>query len=179
VGGRHLRRLFAEQLGASPLAVAQTRRTHFAKRMIEETTLSMTQIAFATGYNSVRSFNAAVRGSFDRTPSEVRRHAHTPNSPANDGAVTLRLSYREPLDWRGLLGESTGDSIDRVLRTVDRLNRPDSSGRRRVRIHAIGFPTIFSQARFGENTGVHFAMLMRLLCERNGGAFVALNSLKP
>ncbi len=48
-----------------------------------------------------------------------------------------------------------------------------------MRIHAIGFPTIFSQARFGENTGVRFATLMRLLCERNGGAFVALNSLKP
>jgi hypothetical protein len=75
--------------------------------------------------------------------------------------------------------ELTGDSIDRVLRTVDRLNRPDASGQRRVRIHAVGFPTIFSQARFGENTGVRFATLMRLLCERNGGAFVALNSLKP
>ena len=49
---------------------------------------------------------------------------------------------------------------------MDRLNRPDQSGERRVRIHAIGFPTIFSQARFGENTGVRFAMLMRLLCEQ-------------
>ncbi len=47
------------------------------------------------------------------------------------------------------------------------------------RIHAIGFTTIFSQARFGENTGVRFAPLVRLLCERNGGACVALNSLTP
>jgi hypothetical protein len=75
--------------------------------------------------------------------------------------------------------EFTGDSIDRVLKTVDRLNRPDRSGQRKVRIHAIGFPTIFSQARYGENTGVRFATLMRLLCEQNGGAFVALNSLTP
>ena len=75
--------------------------------------------------------------------------------------------------------EFTGDSIDRVLETVDRLNRPDETGERKVRIHAIGFPTIFSQARYGENTGVRFATLMRLLCERNGGAFVALNSLTP
>jgi hypothetical protein len=75
--------------------------------------------------------------------------------------------------------EFTGDSVDDVLRTVERLNHPDRSGQRRVRIHAIGFPTIFTQARFGETTGVRFAMLMRLLCEQNGGAFVALNSLKP
>jgi hypothetical protein len=53
------------------------------------------------------------------------------------------------------------------------------TGERKVRIHAIGFPTVFSQARYGENTGVRFATLMRLLCERNGGAFVALNSLTP
>ena len=53
--------------------------------------------------------------------------------------------------------EFTSDSVDDVLRTVERLNRPDRSGQRRVRIHAIGFPTIFSQARYGENTGVRFA----------------------
>ena len=76
--------------------------------------------------------------------------------------------------------EFTGDSIDRVLREGGPgLNRPDESGERKVRIHAIGFPTIFTQARYGENTGVRFATLMRLLCERNGGAFVALNSLTP
>jgi hypothetical protein len=75
--------------------------------------------------------------------------------------------------------EFTGDSIDRVLKTVDHLNRPDRAGERKVRIHAIGFPTIFSQARYGETTGIRFATLMRLLCEQNGGAFVALNSLTP
>ena len=62
---------------------------------------------------------------------------------------------------------------------VPRINRPDSKGERKVRIHAVGFPTIFSQARYGKNTGVRFATLMRLLCERNGGAFVALNDLTP
>jgi AraC family transcriptional regulator of adaptative response / DNA-3-methyladenine glycosylase II len=103
VGDRHLRRLFAKQLGASPLAVAQTRRVHFAKRMIEETNLSMNHIAFAAGYGNVRRFNAAVRRSFDRTPSEIRKRAHTSGRPAHGGTVTLCLSYREPLDWGGLL----------------------------------------------------------------------------
>jgi hypothetical protein len=72
--------------------------------------------------------------------------------------------------------EFTGDSIDDVLATVDRLNRRDASGQRKVRIHGIGFPTLFSQSQFPESTGVRFSMLMRLLCERNGGAFVGLNS---
>jgi hypothetical protein len=75
--------------------------------------------------------------------------------------------------------EFTGDSIDQVLREVDRLNRRDVSGERKVRIHAIGFPTLFDQSQYPETTGIRFATLMRLLCEQNGGAFVALNSLVP
>jgi hypothetical protein len=75
--------------------------------------------------------------------------------------------------------EFTGDSIDEVLDQVDRLNRRDASGQRKVRIHAIGFPTLFSQSQFPESTGVRFAMLMRLLCERNGGAFVGLDDTTP
>jgi hypothetical protein len=73
--------------------------------------------------------------------------------------------------------EFTGDSIDSVLDTVDRLNRRDASGRRRVRIHGIGFPTMFEVSAI-EGTGIRFATLMRLMCERNDGAFVALNSLR-
>jgi hypothetical protein len=75
--------------------------------------------------------------------------------------------------------EFTGDSVDEVLEEVERLNRKDARGERKVRIHAIGFPTLFDQSQFPETTGVRFAMLMRLLCERNGGAFVALNGLAP
>jgi hypothetical protein len=74
--------------------------------------------------------------------------------------------------------EFTGPSIDRVLTTVDRLNA--RGGReRRVRIHAIGFPTLFGLGGSDENTTVRFAMLMRALCERNGGTFVGLNSTSP
>jgi hypothetical protein len=75
--------------------------------------------------------------------------------------------------------EFTGDSIDEVLDEVDHLNRRDARGQRKVRIHGIGFPTLFSQSQFPETTGIRFAMLMRVLCERNGGAFVALNSTEP
>lgn len=74
--------------------------------------------------------------------------------------------------------EFTGPSIERVLTTVDYMNA--RGGReRRVRIHAIGFPTLFGQGGSDENTTVRFAMLMRALCERNGGTFVGLNSASP
>jgi hypothetical protein len=68
--------------------------------------------------------------------------------------------------------EFTGKSIDNVVETVARINRVDREGNRLVRIHGVGFPTMFSQAGFSENTGIRFATLMRLLCEKNGGAFV-------
>jgi len=75
--------------------------------------------------------------------------------------------------------EFTGTSIDEVIREVDRLNTRGSDGERRVRIHAIGFPTIFLVAGAGQHTGVRFATLMRILCRRNDGTFVGLNSTKP
>ena len=74
--------------------------------------------------------------------------------------------------------EFTGDSIDRVVETVDRINKRDKDGNRLVRIHSIGFPVMFSRIGFQENTGVRFATLMRLLCRENGGAFVGLGSLR-
>jgi hypothetical protein len=73
--------------------------------------------------------------------------------------------------------EFSGSSIDQVVRTIDRINQPGPAGDRPVRIHAIGFPTVFSVASAGEHTGVRFATLMRILCRRNGGTFVGLNSL--
>jgi len=74
--------------------------------------------------------------------------------------------------------EFTGKSIDKVVTTVDRYNKVDAQGNRPVRIHAIGFPVMFSVAGVSNTTGVRFATLMRMLCHRNGGTFVGLNSLR-
>ena len=68
--------------------------------------------------------------------------------------------------------EFTGSSIDSVVRAVDVINREDKSGRRRVRIHAIGFPVRPDAPQY---TSVRFATLMRILCDRNGGTFVGLD----
>ena len=73
VGGRQLRRLFGEHLGASPIAVAQTRRVLLAKQLIHETRLPMAEIAFASGFGSIRRFNEAFAGLFGRPPGALRR----------------------------------------------------------------------------------------------------------
>ncbi len=108
VGDRHLRRLFQKHLGASPLAIARTRRTHFARRLIDDCVLPMTDIAYAAGFSSIRQFNATVKKTFGRTPTELRRlgaGARKKQIPAgNSEGLTFRLPFREPFDWKHLLG---------------------------------------------------------------------------
>jgi AraC family transcriptional regulator of adaptative response / DNA-3-methyladenine glycosylase II len=108
VGDRHLRRLFHEHLGASPIAVAHTRRVHFARRLIDETDLAMGEIALASGFASIRRFNHAIRDTFRRAPRELRRGTRARTETGAElepaGALTLRLPYREPFDWSALLG---------------------------------------------------------------------------
>ena len=102
VGARHLRRLFLKHLGATPIAVAHTRRLHFAKKLIDETRLSMTQIALASGFGSVRRFNAGIRTVYHRTPTQIRRLARgTQGQPENQ--YLFRLRFRPPYDWKGML----------------------------------------------------------------------------
>ena len=103
VGARHLRRLFAAHVGASPLAVAGTRRAHFARRLLDETDLPMSEIAVAAGFGSTRRFNHAIRDTFRRTPGELRRaRGRQPHADGAEG-LALRLPCRPPLDWDAML----------------------------------------------------------------------------
>src|SRR5215472_8231735 len=96
IGARHLRRLFLKYLGATPVAVAQTRRVHFAKRLIDETSLPMTEVALASGFSSIRRFNATFRKLYGRTPSELRALSPTSRPCQEPGHYTFRLAYRPP-----------------------------------------------------------------------------------
>jgi AraC family transcriptional regulator of adaptative response / DNA-3-methyladenine glycosylase II len=101
IGTRHLLRLFARHVGASPLAVAHTRRLHFAVCLLEQTNLPITQIALASGFGSSRRFNDAFRSSYRRTPRELRKSRRATGGHADsDGEVVLRLAYRPPYDWQ-------------------------------------------------------------------------------
>lgn len=71
--------------------------------------------------------------------------------------------------------EFSGGSVDAVVRQIDTVNRADAQGNRMVRIHAVGFPFFFEAGRDVADTSRRFAQLMRILCDRNGGTFVALS----
>jgi AraC family transcriptional regulator of adaptative response / DNA-3-methyladenine glycosylase II len=102
VGSRHLRRLFLRHLGATPIAVAQTRRLHFAKKLIDETGLSMNQIALASGFGSVRRFNAGIRNVYHRTPTQLR-HLARKTAVQFGNQYLFRLHFRPPYHWQGML----------------------------------------------------------------------------
>ena len=96
---RHLSRLFMKHLGASPKAIAQTRRLHFAKKLLDETDLPMTEIALSAGYGSVRRFNDHILQVYGRSPSSLRRRS----SGRTSSTFALRLPYRPPYDYTALL----------------------------------------------------------------------------
>jgi AraC family transcriptional regulator, regulatory protein of adaptative response / DNA-3-methyladenine glycosylase II len=103
IGSRHLRRLFMEHLGVTPVAVAQTRRVHFAKKLIDETRLSMADIAFSAGFSSIRRFNSAFRTIYGRAPRELRRQGSEAAELPAEAPLRLRMTYRPPFDWESLL----------------------------------------------------------------------------
>lgn len=99
VGGRQLRRLFLARTGATPIAVHATRRLLLAKQLLTETSLPVTEVALAAGFGSLRRFNAAFRDGCGMAPTAIRRQ----RAEAPAGTMTLRLGYRPPLDFDGML----------------------------------------------------------------------------
>ena len=96
VGDRHLRRLFQKHVGAPPLSLARSRRAHFARKLIEETELSLADVALSSGFGSIRSFNAAMRETFRVAPNEFRRRVELAGETT---ALRLRLPFKPPLNW--------------------------------------------------------------------------------
>jgi AraC family transcriptional regulator of adaptative response / DNA-3-methyladenine glycosylase II len=96
---RHLRRIFDQHLGVSPVELLITRRLHFAKQMIQETLVPLTDIVFAVGFGSIRRFNEAFKEKYTRTPSSFRKPGR---EPAADGLI-LKIPIRLPYDWAVVL----------------------------------------------------------------------------
>jgi len=125
VSDRHLRRLFEQQFGVSPLQYLQTRRLHAAKQLIADTALPMTQVALASGFASVRRFNDAFLAHYGLNPRTLRRAG-----PAREGQpIGVRLGYRPPYDTGAMLGflgrralrgmeAPDGEGLVRTLRIV-------------------------------------------------------------
>jgi AraC family transcriptional regulator, regulatory protein of adaptative response / DNA-3-methyladenine glycosylase II len=121
VGARQLRRLFHKHVGASPIAVAQTRRVLLAKQLIHETSLPMAQVALASGFNSVRRFNEIFLHLFGRSPATLRRGRDKARHEA--GALSVRLAYRPPYDWDAMLSFLEARAIPGVEIISDNIYR--------------------------------------------------------
>jgi AraC family transcriptional regulator of adaptative response / DNA-3-methyladenine glycosylase II len=131
LGSRHLRRLFAEHVGASPASLQRTHRVHFARRLLDETSLPISQVAFAAGFESVRRFNDAIRATFQRAPRDLRRASREKDRASATGMtekrLTLRLPVRPPFDATALfsfLGDRALPGVEAVrghayFRTVE------------------------------------------------------------
>jgi AraC family transcriptional regulator, regulatory protein of adaptative response / DNA-3-methyladenine glycosylase II len=101
VSDRHLRRALEARLGVTPVDLAQTRRLALAKQLLQDTSLSLTEIAFAAGFGSVRRFNKVFQDVMGSPPSRLRKKHVEAGGPA---ALVMRLDYRAPYDFDGVLG---------------------------------------------------------------------------
>jgi AraC family transcriptional regulator of adaptative response / DNA-3-methyladenine glycosylase II len=109
IGDRQLRRLFRQHLGASPISVAQTKRVLLAKQLLVETSLSITEVALASGFASVRRFNETIQRLYGRAPSALRG-AMAKRDPSPTGEIDLMLPYKGPYDWEAMLAELSKQS---------------------------------------------------------------------
>ncbi len=103
ISARHLRRLFVEHLGVTPDGLARSARTHFARRLLDDTDLTVLEISLAAGFGSVRQLNRACREIFRMSPRELRARRRATDRLAADGGLLLRLPYTGPLDWDAML----------------------------------------------------------------------------
>jgi AraC family transcriptional regulator, regulatory protein of adaptative response / DNA-3-methyladenine glycosylase II len=102
IGDRQLRRLFLKHLGATPIAVAQTRRLLLAKQLLHETRLPMAQVALASGFGSIRRFNEVFQSLFKRAPNDIRRGLALEVAHESGDEIKLKLRFRAPYDWDGV-----------------------------------------------------------------------------
>ena len=139
LSSRQVRRILLDHFGVTPIEVAQTQRLLFAKKLLQETDLSMTQLAFASGFQSLRRFNATFAEQYRLAPSQLRRNARSAyrgarseyasddalrverSAPASDADITLRLAYRPPFDWDTMC-EYLARRATAGVEQVDRVN---------------------------------------------------------
>jgi AraC family transcriptional regulator, regulatory protein of adaptative response / DNA-3-methyladenine glycosylase II len=96
---RHLNRLFLQHLGATPDQLARSRRAHFARRLLDDTDLTVLDIAFASGFGSLRQFNRTMREVFRAAPTDLRLRRHRGDRLVADGGLALRLPVVPGYDW--------------------------------------------------------------------------------
>ncbi len=144
LSSRQIRRIVRKELGVPPIQLLLTRRLLLAKQLLTETSLPMTEVAFASGFSSLRRFNDAFSKRYGMPPTRLRRRATDhPAAMGDNETSTLQLSYRPPYDWQGVLAflaaralagveHVTSGSYARTVRLGDRGGMGASTGWIRV-----------------------------------------------
>jgi AraC family transcriptional regulator of adaptative response / DNA-3-methyladenine glycosylase II len=108
ISTRWLRELFQQQLGANPQTILLSKKLDIAKNLLETSTLSITDIAFSSGFQSIRRFNDAFKTRFGKTPSNFK------NEPSSNKELKIRLNYRPPYNWEKLINFFAGRAIPQM-----------------------------------------------------------------
>jgi AraC family transcriptional regulator of adaptative response / DNA-3-methyladenine glycosylase II len=128
ISSRHLRRIVQQELGVAPIELLQTRRLLLAKQLLTETRLPVIEVAFASGFSSLRRFNDAFSSQYRMPPTRLRQVAAEHEATIGSADTSkLQLSYRPPYDWQGMLEFLsartmkdvefvTGESYERTVR---------------------------------------------------------------
>jgi AraC family transcriptional regulator of adaptative response / DNA-3-methyladenine glycosylase II len=128
VSVRHLRRLFVEHVGTTPDQLARSHRTHFARRLLEDTDLPVTEVAWASGFGSLRQLHRSTKQVFRASPTELRARRRRGDVLTQDRGLELRVPYQGDLDWDAMLGYFAVRAI-RGVESVD-----DAAYRRTVEV---------------------------------------------
>src|SRR5262249_27511381 len=123
VSPRHLRRIFTGHLGVTPDQLARSRRAHFARRLLDDTDLTVADVAFASGFASIRQFNRQMREVFRASPSELRDRRRRADRLAADGGITMRLPLEPPFDWGAMAAFFADRAVPGVESVSDRVYR--------------------------------------------------------
>lgn len=116
---RQLTRVLTSEIGAGPLALARAHRAHTARTLIQTTDMPMSDVAFASGFASVRQFNDTVREVFAVNPTTLREEATRKKTISSNGTVVVRLPYRQPLDKQWLDWFLRGHAVPGIESFVD------------------------------------------------------------
>jgi AraC family transcriptional regulator of adaptative response / DNA-3-methyladenine glycosylase II len=114
LSARHLRRLFKTHLGVTPDGLARSARTHFARCLLDDTDLSVLDVAFAAGFGSVRQLERACNEVFRMSPRMLRSRRRVADRLVADGGLPLRLPFRGPLDWPAMVAYFAARAIPGV-----------------------------------------------------------------
>ena len=120
LSSRQIRRIVQKELGVAPIQLLLTRRLLLAKQLLTETTLPITEVAFASGFSSLRRFNDAFNTRYAMPPTRLRRKAIEGAAPITENQTsTLHLSYRPPYDWKGVLAFLEARALEGIEYVTD------------------------------------------------------------